>query len=851
MRTTDVTMGTADAPQRSLFLSGVFFITFSVLLFQVVQTRILSVIAWYYLAFFAISVAMLGMTAGAVWVYLNRAKLTQDRLSTLLANGALYTALTMPASVMVQFCLITTHSPSLTSLVSWTFLMGAMTVPYLFAGVTVSLALTRSPFPVNQVYGVDLLGAAAGCVAVVGVLNVLDGPSAILLGGATSALAAWLFARGATAPERAAFSARPWWGRPLTSLLVLALLVPLNAKLPFGLRPVMVKNAVEGYSPSRFERWNSYSRIIANAPDDTVPVLWGPSPLLDQTRRFRAAGLSIDGAAGTQMQHFDGTRASIDFFRYDLVNLAYHLPGIRKSAVIGVGGGRDLMAAHLFGVEDITGVELNRIFVDLHTEHPFYRKFSNLTSIPNLKLHVDDARSWFSATHEQFDLIQMSMIDTWAATGAGAFSLSENGLYTLEGWRAFVNRLTDKGILTVSRWYDPDHVNESGRMVALALGTMFDQGASEPRRHIFVANAENIATLVLTKAPLTPEQLALLRAQTQKLAFKVLIDPDVAPSTPELAAMVKATNPAELDRVASTQALDLTVPTDNRPFFFNQLPFSKIPAMVLSGAFGRTLQGVGTGVIRGNLTASAALLLILFISMVGVLATIIIPLRRSAGSAPRALVRAGTLYFSLIGLGFMFAEISLLQYFSVFLGHPIYAMGVCLFSLILASGLGSLVSSRFPLDSVARVAVWACAVGTYLLATQWGLTRLFELTTAEALPTRIVISLAVVMPVGFLMGFAFPAGMMLVERLSGEPTPWFWGINGATGVLASVLAVMVSMTFGINVTMALAGVCYFGLIPAARTLLALYEAPQPADPTAAEASEPAAAGEVSGLWREG
>src|SRR6187549_3569783 len=121
---------------RTAFLAGVFLITLAVLLFQVVQTRILSVIAWYYLAFFAISVAMLGMTAGAVWVYQNRLTLTQDRLSTLLSNGALYTALAMPASVIIQFCLITTQTPSVTSLVSWTLLMAAMTVPYLFAGVT-------------------------------------------------------------------------------------------------------------------------------------------------------------------------------------------------------------------------------------------------------------------------------------------------------------------------------------------------------------------------------------------------------------------------------------------------------------------------------------------------------------------------------------------------------------------------------------------------------------------------------------------------------------------------------------------------------------------------------------------
>ena len=201
---------------------------------------------------------------------------------------------------------------------------------------------------------------------------------------------------------------------------------------------------------------------------------------MPDTLRVQHAYLNIDGAAGTTMPHFDGTAASIDFLKYDLVNLAYHLPNIERSAVIGVGGGRDVLAAHLFGVKAITGVELNRIFIDLHLRDPFYSSFSNLRAVPGLTLHVDDARSWFAATDRSFDLIQMSMIDTWAATSAGAFTLSENGLYTLEGWRAFTRRLTDRGVFTVSRWYNPGDVNESGRMIALAVGTMIDAGAVDP-----------------------------------------------------------------------------------------------------------------------------------------------------------------------------------------------------------------------------------------------------------------------------------------------------------------------------------------------------------------------------------
>ena len=498
-------------PRRDCFLLGVFLITSAVLVFQVVQTRILSVITWYYMAFFAISVAMLGMTAGAVWVYLKSAHLRPDHLSTRLSDSSVLAAVAMPASVMVQFCLITSPALTLTSVFAWALLMAAMTMPYVFAGITVSLALTRSPFPVGQVYGVDLLGAALGCAAVIGILDVLDGPSAILLAGLLAGLAAMAFARAATPSEKTRLGRRARWRRPLTTVLALAVLIPLNRSMPVGFKPLLVKDAFETRWHTRTERWNSYSRIVAYQPSESRPWLWGPSPLLDGDLVVPQAWMNIDGMASTPMYHFDGTTTSIDFLRYDIVNLAYHLPGIARSAVIGVGGGRDLMSAHLFGVKHITGVELNPIFVDLLTRHARYAPFANLTAIPGLQLHVDDARSWFAGTRESFDLIQMSMIDTWAATGAGAYSLSENGLYTLEGWRAFIGRLTDHGVFTVSRWYDPGDVNESGRMIALALAAMMDRGVTDPRRHVFVARASDIATLVLSKSPFTPEETHVAR----------------------------------------------------------------------------------------------------------------------------------------------------------------------------------------------------------------------------------------------------------------------------------------------------------------------------------------------------
>jgi hypothetical protein len=314
---------------------------------------------------------------------------------------------------------------------------------------------------------------------------------------------------------------------------------------------------------------------------------------------------------------------------------------------------------------------------------------------------------------------------------------------------------------------------------------------------------------------LTSPQLTALRDATTRLGFETLIDPDAEPRSDVLRGLMAAADRERLDQAAGSAWLDLTVPTDERPFFFNQLRFRNIPAVLPL----LVRNEIGYGVFRGNLIASIALILVVIVATIAVFCTIVLPLRQAMRTAPPGLVAAGTTYFALIGTGFMFAEISLLQYFGIFLGHPIYAMSVCLFSLILAAGLGSLASSRVALNTARRIAVWGAVVSGYLFAAQAMLPAIFATMSSQGLVVRVAVSLAVLMPAGFLMGFAFPTGMRMVEAISREPAAWFWGINGATGVLASTLAVMIAIAMGINVTMMLAGMCYVLLIPAAISLL--------------------------------
>ena len=606
------------------FYGGVFLVTLATLMLQVVETRILSAVTWYHLAFFVISIGMFGLTAGAVWVYLRRERFTQATLSHDLAYFSIAFAIATAVSLAIQMGL-PLHGDGLLNWLAWPALLICLSVPFFFSGVVVSLALTRSPYPVGRVYGVDLAGAALGCLGVLAVLNLTDAPSAVLWISAVAAAAAMLFVRSG-------IGAAPKSAPPLAFLprrcglvsLVLILIAASNGLSEHRLRPLFVKEVSElGKNRPIFDRWNSYSRVTVNENGVTAPKMWGPAPQFGaDDRRIRQRMVLIDGDAGTATYRFSGDVREVEFLRYDITNLAYHLSGLDNAAIIGVGGGRDILSARIFGVSEITGVEINPIMVRLLTKEPGYVEFAGLADLEGITYHVDEARSWFARSVRSFDIIQMSLIDTWAATGAGAFTLSENGLYTVEGWRIFLRRLAPDGVFTVSRWYSPKRIAETGRMVSLAMAAAFDMGLPEPNRHIFLASTGTIATLVFSRSPLSPERLAVLKGVVADMGYRVLIAPDSQPTSPILRNIVSSADPAQLDRYTSRLDLDLTPPTDNRPFFFNQLRFSEAARIFMASGASRSRGGV----VAGNLTATLTLVKLFVLSLALVVAAIVLML---------------------------------------------------------------------------------------------------------------------------------------------------------------------------------------------------------------------------------
>ena len=814
------------------FYSGLFLITACTLMLQLTQTRILSVVAWYYLAFFAISMAMFGLTVGAIWVYQKRERFTERTLTHDLSYFSSVFAVSIAVCFAFQMSLALLSpgmNPTLGIIWTWFELSIAIAIPFFFSGIVVSLALTRSPYPIGRVYGVDLLGAALGCLGVLGLLSITDGSSTMLWIAATASVGAWLFAGSGLGGAPAERPVLAWlFSRHILISVLLIAVAFANGQTSRGLQPLVVKELIEKQDTHIFKEWNSFSRIAVMPIGRKLPPLWGPSPKLPRDTRIDIRYSTIDGAAGTPTHRFSGDMRELDFLRYDVTNLAYFLPDRTRAAVIGVGGGRDIQSAAVFGIDDITGIEINPILVKLLDKQAGFADFTNLQKLPgNIRLVVDEGRSWFARTPDKFDIIEMSLIDTWAATGAGAFTLSENGLYTVEAWKTFLSRLSPGGVFTVSRWFSPDNVDESGRMISLAVAALMELNVTEPRKHIFMASQSPVATLVLSVDEFSDRDIAALEQAAADMEHNILVSPTGETATPTLDAIINTSNRDELQRLTSSFELDLTPPTDDRPFFFNQLPLNK-PAQAISiwkKRGGITREAKTAGVLSGNLAATLTLIILFLLALSLVIATIVIPMRHALQDVGRKLVTGGTLYFMLIGIGFMFVEISLLQRLSVFLGHPFYSLSVLLFSLILTTGIGSLLSDWFPLNTRVRFVGWALLVGSYIASLPYWTPDLFVTYDSAALVTRASISVFLIAPAGLLLGYGFPTGMRIISNLDQRPTPWFWGINGAAGVLASIVAIALSIASGISATLTLGAICYVALIPVTLLFLQVEDPP--------------------------
>ena len=795
--------------------AGLFLVTLATLTYQLLLTRIFSVTMYYHFAFVAISVTMFGMSVGALIVYMRPHAFAGERLWPQLSRMALAFALTMVGSFLAHLWL--PFRPELTApgIGSVVLTYAILAIPFTCSGVVVALALTRFPAQVSALYAVDLAGAAIGCALLGPVLEVTDAPTGIIATAAVAAFAAMLFSNAPVAGDAAARASAVGWRR-LCQALTVALVaftavhtVFVHRNAPW-LRLVWVKGV---YEPRPIvERWNPFSRIrVIGDPNRVIrPSGWGFSSTLPATLTARELHLDIDSYAGTELTAFNGDPSTVAHLQYDVTNIAHYLRPASDVVVVGTGGGRDILSALVFDQRHVTGVEINPSILEL-VNGMFGDFTGHLDRNRRVRFVNDEARSYLARMTDPADIIQISLIDTWAATASGAFVLTENSLYTLEAWSRFLERLSPRGVLSVSRWYYADRPGEVYRSAVLAVEALRRIGVQRPLDHFAIVRArppaaanapDGVGTILVSRNPFTDADLDRLESVAARLKFDVVQSP--RGSVDDTFAAIASVE--RLPALLASYPLDISAPTDDSPFFFHMLRLRDVFNLE---------RWRDQGIVSFNMKAVGVLGVLLATVLLMTAACIVFPLIRMRRHVSLEGAAPYLLYFGAIGLGFMLIEISQLQRLTIFLGHPAYSLSVVLFSLLVSSGIGSLATGTVPSDVPSLRTRLASTVAVLIL---FGLvtpviTQHFE---SASTPIRIALAIAILSPAGFCMGMAFPLGMRLALQHAPQLAAWFWGVNGATSVCASVLAMVIAIGGGISLAFWIGTACYVAAMAAVR-----------------------------------
>ena len=651
-------------------------------------------------------------------------------------------------------------------------------VPLLASGTAICLLLMDATGPrVARMYAADLLGATLGAGAVVPLMLMVPTPVVVAGTGLLPAAALWLHKgrwRVTSAVLLALISFLLIWQTPLR----------LTRGSKSGNRPVSVL----------FEQWTPTGRITV-LPEgffgDTAGFAWGIGGHYRAESAVPHLWMEQDGSAGTPITRLIGPPAALGHLFYDVTSLGYQWRPPRHVCIVGPGGGRDILTALKAGASWIDAVELNPA-VAAALRGPFRDYSGDVYGRAGVHAVVGEGRSFLTRVNRRYDLIQISLIDSWAATAAGAFSLSENYLYTQEAVELYLSRLQPSGVLSISRWMRGSFQMESARLSLLVRAALQATGAADADRHFLVYQAGSVATFLVSPTPIDPASVGQADAIAAARGFVRHWPADGAPTEASLIQQVLTGQVADLEDAGA----DLSPPTDDRPFFFHTLSIFHPPTVA-------ELQRLGP-----NEHAVALLrMLLAVLGLVGCALFLLPFLVRGRLPRGRAVARS-SLYFLAIGVAFMFVEIPWLQRFVLYLGHPSYATTVVLSALLVGAGLGAMMSPK--LISFARLTVGVVLPITLLLLNT-AMGAVLGATLGWSLGWRVAIAVALVVPAGVLMGAPFPLGMMLAgssDRDTSSVRAWFWAMNGMASVLATVLSLVSAMTIGFVGTVALGAAAY-------------------------------------------
>lgn len=745
---------------------GLALASLGMLTLQIAITRVFSLLVWYHFAFLAIALALLGFTAGGV-LATGRSR-EEAEIAKYSYAAAVSTILALLIAAHLPFGASVVESAG--QLAIFVLLIVVLLIPFVLVGVVVATTLASDPADVPRLYFADLLGSGIGCVVCLFVMDNLGGGA----GGV-------LFAATAFALAGIAFDPRRWSrGVPLalaTAALLFLARKPLadpfylpNAKLyPRVPREMILQRRCTSLAcvdffqnPLHFGLWGMSSKYKGPLPEQIGVVIdaWAVTSILE--------------SKGSDIHH-----PVLDALPPATVHHFFRATGRRDPdvLVIGAGGGLDVRTALHFGSKHVDAVDINPMIVKaVATDFDAYA--GGLYHRPDVKVSIAEGRHFLRRSEKKWDLVQISGVDTYAASQAGAFALTENYLYTVEAMSEVLAHLKEDGTLAMTRWlYKPPR--QTLRLSVILDQAMRSLNLGDGAQRIAVIGAPvfdstmDFSIVLARRVPFTTAEVDALYKLADAMGYYVVYAPGRTPQN----AFADYFAAPDRDAYVRSYPFRIDANTDDKPFFFEHNRWSHVFSSK-DAIFG---------------AASGPLVLIVTLVLVTALASVLL-LRVRPRLGPR-----DELYFVMLGLAYIGVELWFVPRFVLFLGHPSHALSVVLFSMLTASGIGSALSLRF---KSARVGF---AIAVLLLVELFVVPRLLDATLHHGFMVRVILAGGLVAVPSLFMGMMFPIGLR-------DRDPGFisraWVINGGASVVASVGAMVLAIGQGFSVVLVAAVLCY-------------------------------------------
>ena len=765
-------------------LIGIFLLSFSVLAFEITITRILSVILYYHLAFMVISLAMLGLGAGGVYIYFSTK--IKERADFFIALSTLLSSISIIVSLVLILSFPFKPFVSIKTFFDFWFLYLLFALPFFFAGLSFSLIFFKLSKQISKVYFFDLVGGGIGALLVVPLLYVLDAPTIVIFIAFSTALSSFLFSLSCQKSFKI-----------ISAVLTIFLLCLVFFNLYYQ---VIKVSYVKGEKETNliYQKWSPVGRVVVSPMKENTIHAWGLSQNYKPEKYPEQLQIMIDGAAGTDLEKItDNLEKDLEHLKYDITSLAYYIAPASRSLIIGFGGGRDILTSLLFGFKEIEGVEINPVMKEIICQR--LKDYSGgICEMKNVKLVTGEGRSYIAQSPVKYSLIHLSLIDSWAATVAGAYALSENSLYTKGAFLEYFKHLEENGILSISRFvFEPPQ--QTIRALSLCRAALEENGVQNFGKNIMIFKTPVfynkdlfVSNLMCKKSAFTNEEIKKAENIAKDMDFDIIYTP-LDQKDNYFTKFILAVG---VEQFYKNYPFRIEPPTDNEGFFFHMLKLKDFWRVF-------NFKNIEGGQLH-NYYSVFILITILIISSILSLLFILLPLlfRKAKFLVPKKEALRYVLYFAFLGLGFMLIEISLIQRFSIFLGHPIYSIIIALFSILLFSGIGSLLIGKLNIE-ISKVISVLILMGIVFLIISFSFFKI-----QGSLISKSFLSILFLAPLGLFMGMPFPSGINLLDKKDRQLIPWAFGINCITSTIGSVLTLILYINSGFRITFLAALVFY-------------------------------------------